>query len=115
MAQLPNEIYRQILSPLDLETLQACRLAGRSINQAATELLFRHVTLRVELAPPQSAISSLRFIQIATAPHLRPLVREVAIKTIVPSVAFSVGGSMPPLSASHSVYYRSPFCMPYPS
>ncbi|KAK8091726.1 f-box domain protein [Apiospora hydei] len=91
MAQLPNEIYRQILSPLDLETLQACRLAGRSINQAATELLFRHVTLRVELAPPQSAISSLRFIQIATAPHLRPLVREVAIKTIVPSVAFSVG------------------------
>ncbi|KAK8022556.1 hypothetical protein PG993_013323 [Apiospora rasikravindrae] len=101
MAQLPNEIYRQILSPLDLESLQACRLAGRSINQAATELLFRRVTLRVELAPAQSAISSFRFIQIATAPHLRPLVREVAIKTTVPSVAFTVGDFMAPLPMNH--------------
>ncbi|KAK8015839.1 hypothetical protein PG991_008727 [Apiospora marii] len=88
MAQLPNEIYRQILSPLDLGTLQACRLAGRPILQAATELVFRRVTLRVEFMPAQLARSGPNFVQIATAAHLRPLVREVAIDTAVTPAAF---------------------------
>ncbi|KAK8108907.1 hypothetical protein PG984_014708 [Apiospora sp. TS-2023a] len=87
MAQLPNEIYRQILSPLDLGTIQACRLAGRAINQAATELVFRRVTLQFELLPTQNAISGPNFVKIATAAHLRPLVREVTIVTTVTSAA----------------------------
>ncbi|KAK8076256.1 hypothetical protein PG994_003528 [Apiospora phragmitis] len=99
MAKLPNEIYRQILSPLDLGTLQACRLASRPINQPATELLFRHISLSVEFAPAHMATSSLNFIQIATASHLRPLVREIAIKT-VPSVAFTHKGLQ---GAAHNI------------
>lgn len=88
MAELPNEIYRQILSPLDLGTLQACRLAGRPIHQAATELVFRRVSLKVEFMPAQLARSGPNFVQIATTAHLRPLVREVAIGTAVPPAAF---------------------------
>lgn len=102
--QLPNEIYRQILSPLDLDTLRACRLVGRSIHQAATELLFRSICLKIELITisnhpgawdsdqdqDQDQIdedvksrsrSHNSFIQIAKAPHLRPWVREVTIDT----------------------------------
>lgn len=94
MAQLPNEIYRQILSPLDLGTLQACRLAGRAISQAATELVFRRITLRAELLPAQNARSGPNFVQIATAAHLRPLVREVVIEASVSPAAYKHAGTV---------------------
>ncbi|KAK8117749.1 uncharacterized protein PG998_006030 [Apiospora kogelbergensis] len=119
MAQLPNEIYRQILCPLDLDTLRACRLAGRSIHQAATELLFRRISLRIEpitLSNPSGAWDSAldldqdqvdedaksrsrshnSFIQIAKAPHLRPWVREVTIDTKRAALPWAHGPSRVP-------------------
>ncbi|KAK8006914.1 WD40-repeat-containing domain protein [Apiospora arundinis] len=129
MAQLPNELYRQILSPLDGATLRACRLAGRSIHQAATELLFRSVSLKIELItisnghranqdedrdPFQDQVdedcksrsrSHNSFIQIAKAPHLRPWVREVTVDAKSTAVPYLHDHTLVP----HPFLYALPF------